>query len=81
MKCYRIRNGDGLYSKGGTTPFWTKKGKTWSAKQHIKSHLTQYRNYRHREIPDDWIVEEISFAPNIICEYKEYNAKDFHENQ
>jgi len=80
MKCYKIRNSEYLYSKGGIIPFWTKKGKTWSAKQFIKSHLTQYKQNNNRDIPSDWIVEEIIFAPNMICEYKEYDATDFYEN-
>lgn len=59
MKCYKIRNKDGMYSRGGDDPYWTKKGKTWSAKQHIKSHLTLFKGYQDRDIPSDWIVEEI----------------------
>lgn len=37
----RIRNLDGNFSKGGHTPHFTKKGKTWSSLGYVKSHLRQ----------------------------------------
>ena len=43
MKIYKIqREIDGMFSKGGI-PYVTfsKAGKTWNAKQHLTSHLTQ----------------------------------------
>ena len=83
MKNYKIRNASGLYSKGGMSPIWTKKGKTWSGLQYIKSHLTLYLDpsWRHTVIPEDWIVEEWIFEPDKICEMIEWNARDFYENR
>lgn len=41
-KVYKIRHKQtGLFSSGGTTPKWTKKGKAWSALGHLKSHISQ----------------------------------------
>lgn len=37
---YKIRNKEGLYSTGGTSPRWTKKGKSWSQLNHVRSHIT-----------------------------------------
>jgi len=42
VKCYKIRNKDGLYSTGTTSPRWYKNGKTWSTRAAIMSHLTQF---------------------------------------
>jgi len=43
MTIYKIRHADsGLYSTGGTTPKWTKTGKTWNNIGHLKSHLRTY---------------------------------------
>ena len=40
MKVYKIRHKiTGLYSRGGETPFWNKKGKTWSSLAHLKRHI------------------------------------------
>ena len=40
-KCYKIRREDGMYSKGGTHPYFDSKGKTWWALPHLKSHIRQ----------------------------------------
>ena len=41
MKIYKIqRISDGLFSTGGITPDFSKKGKIWSALGHVTSHLT-----------------------------------------
>lgn len=41
-KVYKIRNKKtGLYSTGGTSPKFTKSGKTWSQLSHLKNHLNQ----------------------------------------
>ena len=39
---YKIRRAtDGLFSTGGTVPSFNKKGKTWSHRGHVSSHLSQ----------------------------------------
>ncbi len=43
MKVYKIRNPEGLFSRGGSTPQWSKNGKTWSGIGPLKSHLTMIR--------------------------------------
>lgn len=38
---YKIRRKDGLFSTGGTTPSFTKKGKVWRQRGHVSNHLAQ----------------------------------------
>lgn len=42
VKCYKIRNKEGLYSTGSMSPRWHKNGKTWSTRAAVMSHLTQF---------------------------------------
>lgn len=43
MYIYKIRRKtDGLFSSGGTYPTFSKKGKTWTARGHVTSHLSQF---------------------------------------
>lgn len=49
MKVYKIRDENGLYSTGGTSPEFNKSGKTWNNIGHVKNHLRQFfdrTNYR-----------------------------------
>jgi len=44
MKAFKIRRkADGLYSTGGSTPSWNKRGKTWYAVSHVKNHLNLFK--------------------------------------
>jgi hypothetical protein len=48
MKVYKIRRiKDGLYSMGGTSPRWTKQGKTWNTIGHLHNHLNMFKEYNH----------------------------------
>lgn len=40
---YKIKNKDGLYSTGGTTPKFVKDGKVWSKLSHLKNHLRSFK--------------------------------------
>jgi hypothetical protein len=43
MYVYKIRRKtDGLFSSGGTYPTFSKKGKTWTGRGHVTSHLSQF---------------------------------------
>lgn len=43
IEVYKIRRrADGLFSSGGAYPTFSKKGKTWSARGHVTSHLSQF---------------------------------------
>lgn len=46
MTVYKIRNPQGLFSTGGSTPSWSKRGKTWVALNHVNAHLTLIRTER-----------------------------------
>jgi hypothetical protein len=73
---YRIRNGQGHYSKGGkiysdsqweTNPI---KGKVWKSGE-ITNHLHQQRS-----IPGDWVVEEIEQVTTSTLK-QSHTAQDF----
>ena len=42
MKVFKIRDANGLYSTGGTSPEFTQGGKVWNNIGHVKSHLRQF---------------------------------------
>lgn len=45
MNIFKIRDREtGLFSTGGMSPGWSKKGKTWTARGHVTSHLTQFNS-------------------------------------
>lgn len=85
---YMIQNTiTGKYSKGGSPcPEWTDKvddAKVWKKKPHVKSHLTNLRNYRERwgrsysqpadeNDPAYWIVIEAKVVP-----WNTYDALNF----
>lgn len=48
LTIFKIRNPHGLYSTGGTSPRWSKRGKTWVALNHLHAHLTLVRHERAR---------------------------------
>ena len=44
------RRSDGLYSKGGSTPQFSKQGKTWTSKSALSGHFAIIREYdRYRK--------------------------------
>jgi hypothetical protein len=61
---YKIKDTlTGLYSTGGSKPKWTKKGKTWSAKNHVTCSLSQgfisdskYQKEYKNDIPSSWVI-------------------------
>lgn len=84
MKAFKIKNKDGLFSTGGYTPRWTKRGKTWGSFQAIKLHLRLFcdysrGNYENRvykwtnNIKEDWVVIELSEEG-----IREYPAKELY---
>lgn len=68
QKVYKIRRkSDGLFSSGGSAPHFTNKGKTWSQKGHVTSHINMLGKYVSGYYSDCEIVE---------YELNEVNAKD-----
>jgi hypothetical protein len=61
MKFYKIRNTKtNLFSTGGVNPYWSKLGKVWTTKAHIKSHLELFKDYDNRYFfPDSYKYAEI----------------------
>jgi hypothetical protein len=74
---YKIQRAEGLFSKGGENPDFTKVGKTWTNIGHVKTHLKGVRNSEYgRAIPEDWKIIEIPIEPKI---YNSYSAREFME--
>ena len=63
---YKIRNKiTGLFSCGEANPRFTKSGKVWSQKGHVKSHLTNYAISWYgekRTIPEEWEVVLLTYV-------------------
>lgn len=68
MKVYRIRDKNGLYSTGGTSPDFTRGGKTWSNLGHVKSHLRQFSGRN---------LETYANAEIVCVEYTEKDVESF----
>lgn len=70
MKVYKIRNKDGLFSTGTSSPRWTKEGKTWTSLGKLKNHLNLFITEWNGGflIPEDWeIVEaEVVYNPGDV---------------
>jgi hypothetical protein len=60
MYVYKIRRKtDGLFSSGGTYPTFSKKGKTWTARGHVTSHLSQFGDRKKEQYYKDCEVVRI----------------------
>ena len=72
---YKIRQkSTGLFSSGGMFVKWTKKGKSWRAKNHLSCHINQSASfYRSKLKMDDIEVVE------IVTEVVEVNIKEGNE--
>lgn len=69
---YRIRNGKGLWSNGGSTPTFSSRGKAWVSLGALKSHIRQLAEHGYHEkgdpnepwrkvtktLPADWEIVE-----------------------
>lgn len=57
MLVFKIRDiATGMFSTGGTSPHFTKKGKVWAAPNHVSAHLNLV-NYKNAEVVTYEIVE------------------------
>ena len=68
MKLYKIRHKEtGLYSKGGSYPSWSKKGKTWSTLGHLKRHIACVVDCRYHKMNDmvNWEILEIDVSETL----------------
>lgn len=70
MKIFKIRNkATGLWSTGGSSPRWTKKGKIWSTYAHVKSHLRGVAGTRYATVMNgiaDWEIVELEVIENSV---------------
>lgn len=91
MTVYKIRNSSGLFSTGGTAPSWSKRGKTWTALNHLNAHLTLLRTERARfvacladlrtaeryEATRRYGKVDKTVDPYVGCEVIEYQMTEF----
>jgi hypothetical protein len=80
FKYYKIKNKDGKYSTGGSSPRFTKNGKTWHQQGHVTNHVTQIVNpntyygcYLVIITPEG--VEEKRIEPFLLEKYQNYYNK------
>ena len=73
---YKIKNKNGLYSSGGTSPRFVKDGKCWGSIRQLKNHLRQFYGAKHKyqtneeyfsgnKIPGDWIIVEFTETKEV----------------
>jgi len=65
---FKIKNPDGLYSKGGHNPRFTKKGKTWSTMGYLKRHLSMI-DYDPLEVYENCTIEifdDVNFTLSVV---------------
>lgn len=85
-KFYQIKDKNtGLFSTGGMSPRWTKKGKIWKGTGPLRAHLNQFIHTDYRspmypypkinKIPDNWEIVEIEIQETIT---NTINAKEFY---
>ena len=91
---FKIRDKNtGLYSTGGMSPRWTKRGKTWNQLNHLKTHLRQFLQHPRKyngsymdvdwkilinNIPESWEVVKIKI---VESETELLNARSFYPEQ
>ena len=64
-KLWKIRNKKtGLFSNGGKTPKFTKNGKIWTCKGHLRLHLHQFSEYELQKVYKD--CEVVSYGMEEI---------------
>lgn len=86
MKVYKIRHKiTGLYSRGGSSPFWNKKGKTWSTLGHLKRHIANVVDSRYHKMNDmvNWEIIEIEVSETLtpICTAQDIALEKVKKNQ
>jgi hypothetical protein len=72
LAAYKIRDADGLYAKAGFH-HWTKRGKTWSMLGHITQALSRWKEYNKEQIPEEWIIVELTTSG-----IREFSARDYY---
>jgi len=65
MEFFKIQSKGGLFSTGGTSPFWSRNGKQWSKECHLRRHLTELTD-SHRNFYDDATIVTYKFEPYVI---------------
>lgn len=56
MIVYKIRRSDGLFSKGGMSPSFSKKGKVWTSKGAVSNHISLVGGYKRKAYGEDIVV-------------------------
>jgi hypothetical protein len=66
MKIFKIRDtATGLFSMGGHSPRWTKKGKAWTNIGHVKNHINNLSRHVIKNV-DHWEVVEYELVETTV---------------
>lgn len=63
MTMYRIKRSDGLYSRGGACPRFSKRGKVWTSIHDLRRHLGLVSDAQQIESYVDCVVEVWHIGP------------------
>jgi len=64
---YKVRNSAGLYSVGGSDPWFTAKGKVWTTKAALTAHMSLVAKSPHkRSLYSGCVVEEIEVQYTVV---------------
>ena len=64
-KLYRIMNAEGLFSKGGTNPSFTKRGKIWTNIGHVKSHIHMLNKYGRQTYRNGCVLQTYYISETV----------------
>jgi len=80
----KIKNKDGLFSKGSSYPYFTKKGKMWSSLGYMKSHLRQLKKDYAMEVYKDCdvvVIDDNDSYKETIIPMNEFLIKFYKEKK
>lgn len=75
-KVYRIQRDDGLFSTGGVHPIFTKEGKYWRTKAHIKAHFNIMTNRYSKKFTIKDFYENCTIVEYELTETTRINIED-----
>lgn len=75
MPIYKIKNKQGLFASGSTTPSFTTHGKTWTSKLSLMAHLALYQDGRLGKAYKDCELVEFEMQPVKVIDMNDYAVR------
>lgn len=63
---YRIKHPDGSYSKGGMSPYFSKKGKVWNTRGGLSNHLALLKDARNTDRYKGCTIEVYELSEVVV---------------